>query len=389
MTDLERPIYLDNAATSFPKPPEVAAAVAAHLDNLAVNPGRSGFDLSLAAGRAVRDVRARLDALFANPARDPDRTIFCANATAALNIALRGICRPGDHVVATVMAHNSVLRPLTMMAKAGGITFDLAPCDGVGLVDPGEVAKRITPRTRLVVLTHASNVCGTLQPVAEVGRLCREKGVAFLVDAAQTAGLVPVDMGAMHADLVAFTGHKSLLGPPGTGGLVVGPDVDPEPLLWGGTGVRSADPEHPLDYPWRLEAGTLNTLGIAGLGAALAWLDAHDRQARFDREMDLVTRLLDGLSTLPRVRVQGPGAGDPTPRMPVVSFTVEGMDPERVGLFLDADWNVAVRTGLQCAPLAHRALGTAPAGSVRVSCGPFNTPACIDRLLEGLAAITA
>jgi selenocysteine lyase/cysteine desulfurase len=170
---------------------------------------------------------------------------------------------------------------------------------------------------------------------------------------------------------------------------VVGPDVDPEPLMWGGTGVRSGELEHPAEYPWRLEAGTLNTLGIAGLGAALAWLDAHDPAERLDHEMALTARLLDGLAALPRITVQGPGAGDPTPRLPVVSFTVRDLDPERVGLFLDADWNVAVRTGLQCAPLAHRALGTGPAGSVRVSCGPFNTPACIDRLLEGLTAITA
>ncbi len=256
MTRSSSLIYFDNSATSFPKPRRVARAITDFLQDAAVNPGRSGFDLSLEAGNRITAVRRALGVLFANPAADPNRTIFCANATEALNLALRGLCRPGDHVVATVMDHNSVLRPLTMMQRKPG-RHHLRPGTvrrGRRRQDPDELAKLIRPETRLVVMTHASNVCGTLQPVAEVGRICREKGVAFLIDAAQTAGLVPVDMEAMAIDAVAFTGHKSLLGPTGTGGLVVGPDVDIASTRWGGTGVRSAEASPPAGLP--LPAGS-------------------------------------------------------------------------------------------------------------------------------------
>ena len=209
--------YFDNAATSFPKPPEVARAMHEFLDRMAVNPGRSGFDLSLAAGQMVDRVRAKLDRFFNNPAADPQRTVFTLNATAALNLAIQGVCRPGDHVVATVLDHNSVLRPLHELTRRGIIHHDLAPCDQRGRIAPSAVVRLLRPETRLVVMTHASNVFGGLQPVAEVGRICRERGILFLVDAAQTAGVVPVDMAGLQADMVAFTGHKGLLGPHGHG----------------------------------------------------------------------------------------------------------------------------------------------------------------------------
>jgi cysteine desulfurase/selenocysteine lyase len=370
-------IYFDNAATSFPKPPQVAEAIADFLANLAVNPGRGGFDLSLEGGLLVDNVRGRLDRFFNNPARDPDRAIFTANATDALNHAIQGVCRPGDHVVATVMDHNSVLRPLFMLQKAGIITFDLAPCDKNGQVDPSAVEALIGPKTRLVVMTHASNVCGAIQPAAEVGAICRERGVYFLLDAAQTAGIVPVDMVALKADMVAFTGHKSLLGPTGTGGLIVGPDVDIRSTRWGGTGVRSAVREHLDKFPWRLESGTLNTVGIAGLAASLEWVAAKEEGQLLDHERRLANLFLAGCEDLDRVSFHGCGSDRPTAlgpdRLPVVSLTVQGRSTEEMGLFLDADWNIAVRTGLQCAPLAHEALGTVPHGSVRFSFGPFNT----------------
>jgi len=381
-------IYFDNASTSFPKPAAVAEAMVDFLSGGAVNPGRSGFDLSLEAGRMVDQVRSRLDRFFNNPAADPDRAVFAANATGALNLAIQGLCRPGDHVVATVLEHNSVLRPLTMLQKAGIITFDLVPCDASGRVDPAAIAAVIAPGTRLVIMAHASNVCGAVQPIAEVGALCRDLGVLFLLDAAQTAGLIPVDMTALQVDMVAFTGHKSLLGPTGTGGLIVGPDIDIPSTCWGGTGVRSALLEHPDDFPWRLEAGTLNTVGIAGLAAGMDWIAAKGINTILEHERGLADRFLAGIAGLNNIEVHGYRQSHPTAlgadHLPVISITVAGRPAEQVGLFLDADWNIAVRTGLQCAPLAHEAMGTSPLGSVRFSFGIFNTTAEVDVAIAAL-----
>jgi len=388
MPDPKPLIYFDSAATSFPKPAPVVEAMREFLANRAVNPGRSGFDLSLETGGMVDEVRGRLDRFFNNPAAAPDRAVFTANATDALNLAIQGICRPGDHVVATVLEHNSVLRPLTMLQKAGIITFDLVPCDTNGRVDPAAVAAMIGPATRLVVMTHASNVCGAVQPVGKVGALCRDRGILFLLDAAQTAGLIPVDMAALQVDLVAFTGHKSLLGPTGIGGLVVGPGVQVQSTRWGGTGVRSASVEHPEEYPWRLEAGTLNTVGIAGLAAAMDWIEARGIDAILKHERELADRFLTGTADLEKIKVHGCGDCHPTAlgadRLPVISITVAGRPAEQIGLFLDNDWNIAVRTGLQCAPLAHEAMGTAPDGSVRISFGPFNTTTDVDVAVDAL-----
>ena len=388
MPDPKPLIYCDSAATSFPKPGPVIEAMRDFLTNRAVNPGRSGFDLSLEAGRMVDQARGRLDRFFNNPAADPDRAVFTANATDALNLAIQGICRPGDHVVTTVLEHNSVLRPLTMLQNAGIITFDLVPCDMSGRVDPAAVAAMIRPDTRLVIMTHASNVCGAVQPVAQVGALCRDRGILFLLDAAQTAGLIPVDMTALQVDLVAFTGHKSLLGPTGIGGLVVGPDVDILSTRWGGTGVRSASREHPDDFPWRLEAGTLNTVGIAGLAAAMDWIADKGIDVILNHERELADRFLAGIAGLEKVAVHGCASPHPTAlgadRLPVISITVAGRPVEQIGMFLDADWNIAVRTGLQCAPLAHEAMGTAPEGSIRISFGPFNTTSDVDMAVAAL-----
>ena len=385
--------YLDNAATSFPKPPAVAAAMAAFLAERAVNPGRTGTDLAREAAALVDSLRHRLDRFFGNPAHDPDRCVFTANATDALNLAIQGLCSPGDHVVATVTEHNSVLRPLTMLARRAGLAFDLAPCDVDGRVAPEAVAERLRPQTRLVVVCHASNVCGTIQPVADIAAACRARGVPVLLDAAQSAGTVPVDMGALGVDVVAFTGHKGLLGPTGTGGLVVGPDVEIRSTRWGGTGVRSAQREHPQEWPYRLEAGTLNAVGLAGLAAGLDWLEERGMRAVAAHERDLADRFLAGCRGVRGVRVHGYGDCRPSRlgdgRTAVVAVTVAGTNPAQVGEFLDVDWNIAVRTGLHCAPLMHEALGTAPAGAVRFGFGPFNTPADVDRAIAGLTAIAA
>lgn len=386
-------VHLDNAATSFPKPPGVAAAMSAHLAERAVNPGRSGTDLAREAAQVIDDLRRRLDRFFNNPARDPDRCVFTANATDALNLAVGGLCRPGDHVVSTVTEHNSVLRPLHALAARDGLRLDLVPCDGDGRVDPGEFASRLRPDTRLAVVCHASNVCGTIQPVAELAAACRVHRVPLLLDAAQSAGTISVDMAALGVDLLAFTGHKGLLGPTGTGGLLVGPGIELRSTRWGGTGVRSAELDHPQQWPLRLEAGTLNGVGLAGLAAGLDWLQERGLRAVGEHERALADRLLAGVRDLPRVRVLGHGGRRPealgSGRTAVVSLTIDGLDPEAAGQFLDVDWGVGVRSGLHCAPLLHQALGSAPAGAVRFSCGPFNTTADIDRALAGLAALGA
>ncbi|PIE76622.1 cysteine desulfurase [bacterium DOLJORAL78_65_58] len=356
-------IYCDNAATSFPKPAVVTAALVKHLATEAVNPGRSGFDLQ--------------------------RVVFTGNATAALNIALQGVLRPGDHVVGTVLEHNSVLRPLQHLQQQRGITFHLAPCDKQGYVAPEAIARRINERTRLVVMTHASNVLGTVQDVAAVGEICRQRGLLLLVDAAQTAGVIPVDMAAIGAHLLAFTGHKGLMGPTGTGGLLVAPEVDVRPSFWGGTGVRSAQRTHPEEYPYRLEAGTLGALPLAGLRAGLRWVREQPVE---ETEARLARHFLAGLRELPHVRVlslePGQTAWDARRRVPVFSLLIAGMAPDKAGMFLDAEWDIAVRTGLQCAPLAHQAMGTGQGGTVRVSFGPLNTTAEIDTLLKALTSFS-
>ena len=262
MSDL---IYLDNAATAFPKPPQVIDAMAEFYRNFGVNPGRSGYDLAVEAGLVIDRARRNLDAFFNNPANDYNRLVFGSNASDALNMIIQGICQPGDHVISTMLEHNSVLRPLYVMEQDGIITHDLVPFDSDGFVDPDEIASRIKPSTRLVIVNHGSNVLGTVQPVAEIGRICREHEIIFALDVAQTAGIVPIDMIEMQADIVAFTGHKSLMGPTGIGGMAVGPDLPIRSTRWGGTGVKSAVRTHLDEFPYRCEVGTLNTVGIAGL----------------------------------------------------------------------------------------------------------------------------
>lgn len=386
------PLYLDNAATSFPKPAAVAWALAEFVMRDAVNPGRTGTDRSIAVGRRIDALRADLARFLGHPGLDPNRVVFAANATDALNLAIGGVCRPGDHVVSTVTEHNSVLRPLHMLSERGGIEYDLAGCDERGAVSAEAIAGLLRPATRLVVLNHASNVVGTVQPVAEIGALCRGRGVLLLLDCAQTAGLLPIRMADWGVDLLAFTGHKSLLGPTGTGGLVVGPDVPISGTRWGGTGVLSQQREQPREFPFRLEAGTLNTTGLAGLAAALAWLRSADPRRVLEHEAGLARRFLAGCRTLPQVRLSGwPDAEDfdPRRRTPVFSLTLVGRSVEETGLFLDAEWNIAVRTGLHCAPRIHEALGTGTDGTVRISFGAFNTPAHVDRVLEALDALSA
>ncbi len=373
-------IYLDNAATTFPKPRRVLEKMVALYEKRGVSPGRGGYDLAVEAEEAVSRTRAKLAALFNAP--DPDRVVFCHNATAALNMAIRGLIRPGGHVVSTRLEHNSVLRPLHHWQEAGVISYDLVGFDGRGFIDPEEVERAMTKETCLVVMTHASNVLGTVQPVAQVGRICADRGVPLVVDAAQSAGVAPMDLQSWQAAAVAFTGHKSMLGPTGTGGLVVVPGVDIKQSLFGGTGIDSKNLIHTPDYPFRLEAGTLNVMGIFGLEAALDYLADRDAAAIHEREMTLWNRLREGLASIRGVTLY---CAEPSvERVALLTFNLERILPQDAGDILDGDFQIAARVGLHCAPLVHQSLGTQNRGAVRFSLGPFNTREEIDRAVRAV-----
>jgi cysteine desulfurase family protein len=376
-------IYLDNAATTFPKPKEVLDQMCEAYRRFGVNPGRSGYDLCVVAGDLVLETRKELTRFFHGT--DPMRLVFAQNATEALNIALLGMLGPGDHAIATSVEHNSVIRPLNHLRRDRGVEVDFVPVGADFRLDPDEIAKRFRKNTRVVVVNHGSNVIGTVQPIAEIGRRCRERGVRLVIDAAQTAGMLPIDVEAMHVDVIAFTGHKSLLGPTGTGGLYVGPGVEVRTTRFGGTGVHSANPFHLEDYPHRLEAGTGNVLGITGLHFAQAYLARRGVAAIYRHEMELFAKLQQGLQAIDGVTLHGPTRLDD--RLPVLSFTVAGLDPSDVGTMLDVDYNIAARTGLQCAPLIHQQMGTGERGTVRLSIGPLNEEPHVDRALQAVAEI--
>jgi len=377
-------IYLDNAATSFPKPEGVYAALDHFARHSLANPGRAGHKMALAAEHTLDDARHRLNRFFNG--RSPDRWVFTLNGTDALNMALKGVLNDGDHVVTTDLEHNSVSRPLVALAEAGRITLTRVPADGGGTVDPAAIEAAFTPRTRLVAVTHASNVLGTIQPVETIGRLVRGRDALFLVDAAQTAGVVPLDVQAACIDLLAFPGHKSLLGPTGTGALYVGPRAHLRPWREGGTGGDSSTPTQPKELPYYLEGGTPNVLGIAGLLAGLNFVEERGVDAVRRHEVELCDRLRAALGELPGFQVFG--HDDPTRRVGTVSFRCEMLPAGDLGAILDQSFDIAVRPGLHCSPYIHKSLGSYPDGLVRVSPGPFNTVADIDRLIEALREVT-
>jgi cysteine desulfurase / selenocysteine lyase len=380
-------IYLDNAATAFPKPPEVIDTMASFYRNYGVNPGRSGYDLAVEAGLMVDDARRVLEEFFHNPAEDFNRLIFGANASDGLNMIIQGVCRPGDHVVSTTLEHNSVLRPLYVMEQMGIITHDLVGFDGQGFVDPADIARAIKPNTRLVIVNHGSNVVGTIQDAAAIGRICRERDAYFALDVAQTAGIVPIDMAAWHVDLLAFTGHKSLMGPTGIGGMCVGPDVEIRSTRWGGTGVKSAVRTHLDEFPYRCEVGTLNTVGIAGLRAGVKWVLAQGIDNLRRHEMELTALLIDGLRAIPQVTLYCAGTSERD--LPVVCCNLGDFEAGEAGMILDVEHDIATRTGLHCAPLAHEGIGTTPKGTVRFSIGAFNTREHVEAAIAACADIVA
>ncbi len=384
-------VYLDNAATSFPKPDEVHEKMAHFYRTCGVNPGRSGCDMALQAEAMIHGTRQRLTDLFhpgkgpAGKPKDPDRLVFTSNATHSLNLVLKGTIGAGDHVVTSWCEHNSVIRPVNHLVRLGAEATFVRPQPD-GLLDPEDIRRAIKGNTRLVVVNHGSNVTGVVQDLAAIGAVCRAAGVPLAVDAAQTAGVLPVDMSAWGIAFLAFTGHKSLLGPTGTGGICVADDADVAATMWGGTGVRSAYPYHLDEYPYRLEAGTLNVMGIAGLSAGQDWIAARGMAAIAREELDLLAQLEDGLRGIRGVAVFAGPAGR---RVATLSITVSGWDPSDVGTILDVDYGVLTRTGLQCAPKMHEHLGTTPAGTVRFSIGPFNTAEHIAAAVRGVAEIAA
>jgi cysteine desulfurase / selenocysteine lyase len=375
-------IYLDNAATSHPKPASVYARVDTVLRNWSANPGRSGHAMAIEAARIIFQTRESIARLF--HIADPDRIIFTGNATGALNLAIIGLLRPGDRCVTTTMEHNSVIRPLRALERKGvKVAKVVAARDGS--IYPHAVAAAIDPSTRLVVVTHASNVAGTITPIADTISLAHDRGVPVLVDAAQTAGSVPIDVAALGVDLLACPGHKGLLGPQGTGFLYIAPHLNPEPILFGGTGSQSDLEDMPDFAPDRYEAGTQNTPGIAGLGAGVEFLLEQGIEQIRAHELALLRQLMDGLATIDGLTIYGPR--DPARKTGVVLFTIDGVDPAEIGDRLDQEFGIAVRVGLHCAPQAHRTLGTFPIGGVRMSPGYFNTAEEIDRAVEAVSRI--
>ncbi|MSU78945.1 MAG: aminotransferase class V-fold PLP-dependent enzyme [Gemmataceae bacterium] len=376
-------IYLDNAATSFPKPEAVYQVLDAFARHDLANPGRAGHKMALAAERALDDCRHLLNQMFHG--EGPERFIFTLNCTDALNMAFKGVLQPGDHVITTDLEHNSVSRPLRAMELAGKISLTRVVADAGGTVDPDAIKRAVTPKTRLIALTHCSNVLGTVQPIREIGEFARTKEILFLVDAAQTAGVIPIDIQAMRIDLLAFPGHKSLLGPTGTGSLYVGPSAIVGAWREGGTGGDSSSETQPRDYPYFLEGGTPNVLGIAGLAAGIKYVTGEGLAKIHRHEVELVERLWKRLDEIGGYEVFG--HRDMTRRVGTLSFRSEMLPAAEIGGILDQAFEIAVRPGLHCAPYIHRAIGTFPDGALRVSPGPFNTAADIDAIANALAEI--
>jgi len=381
-------IYLDNAATSFPKPEPVYLALDKFARTQLANPGRSGHRMATEAERTLDDTRHALNRFFNG--EDPKRWVFTLNCTDALNIAIKGTVKPGDHVITSDLEHNSISRPLRALEHRGVITLTRLASDR-GYIDPDDVRTALTPATSLVALTHASNVLGTVQPIEAIAPIVRAAGALFLVDAAQSAGVVPIDLRATPIDLLAFPGHKALYGPTGTGALYVGPRARPRAWREGGTGGDSKSEFQPDLMPYFLEGGTPNVLGVAGLAAGIAWVVERGTEASRRHEVDLLQRVVDWVEASPD-GWKVAGRWDPATHVGALSLIVPDPDvfpSQDLAIALDSSFGIAVRAGLHCAPYAHRALGTFPDGTLRLSPGPFNTAGEVDAFLLALTEITA
>jgi cysteine desulfurase / selenocysteine lyase len=379
-------IYLDNAATSFPKPEAVYGAMDSYNRNLGAAVGRGAYQAGMDVLSHVRRCRKRAAEFLG--AGSVEQIAFTFNGTDGLNIALHGLLKPGDHVVTTAMEHNSVLRPLRWLEKHRGVEVSIVPADQTGRIEPAEIRKTIQPNTRLIAMIHASNVTGTIQPIADASEIAQAAGVLFLVDAAQSAGHVAIDVQELGIDLLACPGHKGLMGPLGTGLLYLKPGIEEhvESLRQGGTGSQSEDDHQPDTLPDKYESGNHNAPGLVGLEAGLAWLAEQDPAKRRRHEMELTARFLEGVEGIPNIQVHGPH--DPEQQVGVVSITLEGYEPQVLASILDENFQIQIRAGLHCAPLAHKTLGTLDTGgTARFSFGPFTTKEHIDAAVDALVEI--
>lgn len=377
-------IYLDNAATNWPKPEETIIAMEKCIRTAGANPGRGGHKMSLAAGRIVFETREAVAKLF--KIKDSARVVFTGNATESLNLALKGFIKFGDHVITSAMEHNAVARPLYSF-KTMGVEVTEVPCSKEGFLDPDDVSKAIKKNTTAVVIMHASNVTGTIMPIQEIGKITREKDLCLIVDAAQTAGFLDIDVDQMNIDLLAFTGHKSLYGPQGTGGVYIREGIQLEPLKRGGTGSQSESLDQPEDMPDKFESGTHNTPGLAGLGAGIRFITSKGLEQVRRHERELTGRFLEGLKQMKKIEIYGPA--DPKLQVPVVSVNIHGQESSEIAFVLDRAFDIACRSGLHCSPSAHRTIGTLDRGTVRFSFSVFNTLGEVDETLDALERTVA
>ena len=377
-------IYLDNASTSFPKAPTVATAMSDYITNRGININRGSYALAYDVEDIIYTTRQRLNTLFNG--HDPSHVIFTQNVTMSLNMVIKGILKAGDHVLVSSMEHNAVMRPLTQLLDKG-IAFDIIPCDKTGSIQLESMDSLIRPNTVAMIINHASNVCGTIQPLESIGPICKAHNLQFIVDAAQTAGVIPIDVKACHIDALCFTGHKGLLGPQGIGGIILTKEMAQTltPLIAGGTGSFSHLETMPTHMPDAFEAGTLNLPGIIGLNEGLSYIESQGMENIHNHELALTQAFLEGLQSIDVVNIIG--KQDIQDRTAVVSITIDSMDPASIAYELESTYHIMTRVGLHCAPRAHQTLGTYPEGTVRFSFGYANTHEDVESALSALHRI--
>lgn len=377
-------IYLDNASTTFPKAPNVASAMADYITNCGININRGSYALAYDVEDIIYTTRQRLNTLFNG--HDPSHVIFTQNVTMSLNMVIKGLLKVGDHVLVSSMEHNAVMRPLTQLLDKD-ITFDTIPCDSTGSIQMDSIEPLIRPNTVALIINHASNVCGTIQPLKSIGPICKAHNLQFIVDAAQTAGVIPIDVKACHIDALCFTGHKGLLGPQGIGGIILTKEMAQTltPLIAGGTGSFSHLETMPTHMPDAFESGTLNLPGIIGLNKGFAYIESQGMENIHNHELALTQAFLEGLQSIESINIVG--KKNIQDRTAVVSITIDGMDPASIAYELESIYHIMTRVGLHCAPRAHQTLGTYPEGTVRFSFGYANTHKDVESALSALHGI--